>query len=446
MPTAIEELFRRGEEAVYVALADLNSYMLDPVRQCALRTMLLGVARIQRRGQFNWSLLLGEWNRLLSSMPAPSTRNTRRAKAETLQLGEHDIPRFAFLENLPRQPMRTAKLALLVAHRAEQLESQPYPGRLLYESGVDACDCLTQISDYLRGDQTALTDTPDEAVAPVDNTEQGTGAAELVDKALAKAKDGDLEALVVGAIRATMQVDKTELQRIQQRFFDARDLTSVSSDRSYYVAYRYSTQHPEIVRTFLVIDGPKLSGVDAFSFVHFYESPKKRIKRITRGMLLGFEETYYFVGGTAKVLRGKDDKGRPRIDRPSGLKVIAIPDAQVRTDEAIPAGIYLSNSLSLQPIVGRIALLHLGYMSDIGELRDSEVRPGIVQGPEQLSNDLRKFSELPNVSLPGKIADVAEEILGKINNLPQCDRRRSDLQSVGIIRALLAEDGQEPGP
>jgi hypothetical protein len=126
---------------------------------------------------------------------------------------------------------------------------------------------------------------------------------------------------------------------------------------------------------------------------------------------------------------------------------MAVPEIQARTNDLVPAGVYMSNSLELQPIVGRIALVHLGFKSVLGELTDEQVRPGIIYGPDGMADDLRALAKIPMV-LPqaADAANLAEEILQKINNLPFCDRKRDNLQTMGVIRALHTEDMQEPGP
>ena len=393
-----------------------------------------------RRGGFVWAPLISEWDRLLSLMAKSKTTGTKFSKNDgSLLLGEHDIQRFAFLEHQPRRiEKRAAQLALLVAHKSAQLKDQNFPGWRLYQSGVAVWECSASVDDFLNTGDTEALQT---------DARSSSGISVTLDDVIASTPRDDIEALVTKALRSMIGIDLGELDRICRRFFDARDLKSVARERSYYVAYRCSTQPPEIVRTFLIIDGPELSGVGAFSFTHVYEAQRKKIKRITRGMLLGLEDAYYFIGASAKLLHGRDEKNRPRLDRTSGLKMIAIPETQARTNEQVPAGVYMSNSLNVQPIVGRIALLHLGYKSVVGELTDEAIRPGIVVSSDKLADDIRGLTKIPNVSPQAEDADeLAKEILMRINNLPYCDRKRGDLQTVGGIRALHAEDGLEPGP
>jgi hypothetical protein len=436
METAVEKLFASGDAAVIGILPPLEAFMADPVKACALRLILLGLADDTQKSRFSFTALLREWNRLLGLMARRGDRATKQALQKGFEFNEHAISRYVFLKNEPHDVKRTtALLALLVVHEIERGGGAEVSTQRLIKSARDAVEFVDPINSYVRnGDISSL---KQQAVT------KGANEKDLSAQ--------DLEGLANSSLRTLLKVDPDDQRNIARWLFRETDIRKLfaTPERSYYVLYRYSTQTPEIVKTFLVIDSPALSGLNCFTFVHIYGSERNRVRRITRGTLVGFPQSIYFIGMSAHVLRGRDPLGRPNVDQPQGLKIMVIPASETQGSSDLIPGVYMSNGLRWNAIVGRIALIHIGFQSVIGELSDTDsaVTPSILHGSDAFQEDLRKICAIPRSAVSNEnVADLAQRTLIRINNRPFCDRDRPDIAVEGVMRALLPEDEQTPGP
>jgi len=235
---------------------------------------------------------------------------------------------------------------------------------------------------------------------------------------------------VSNALRSSL--DGSSLFRV---LFGIREDDDVG-DSSYYAVYRYSTRLGEIVKTFLAIQTPKASVAKCFSFAHIYPSVARQ-KRVSRGAVLGFDHCIHFVGGSA-------NQTRQGSGRNEGIKVIAIPTGTSNPLAYwLMSGVFLSNALAWQPIVGRCVLVHLGFKSQLKqEIRDDHLNITVLKNRQDVRADLEtldtkvKFLE----RLDKSISEVEEFVLDKINNMPAVDRG----QTAGLLRSLGVEDGREP--
>lgn len=426
MEGVVEALFREGDEVVLDILPPIESFMSDPIRVCALRLVLLGLADKTRKAEFSFTALFSEWNRLLGLMGGRGDRAAKRKLEKGLEINENAIRRYVFVENNPRDPNRMAALlTLLAVHEINRHGGVDGSSRRLAQAAQNAVDFIEPILVFLKTREPSSLN-------------------------LGMPTPG-LEAMALKSLRALLKVDPEDQDTIARWFFREPDASKLLStnERSYYSLYRYSTQLPEIVKTLLVIESPALSGLGCFSFTHVYLSKRDKVKRISRGTLVSFPQAIYFLGMSAPVLRGRDPLGRPNIDKPQGLKVIVVPASEAQNGYDLLAGIYMSNGLRWNPIVGRIALVHIGFQSVVGSLSDAneEIKPAILDGPDALVDDLRKISSIPRSALADEsVIDLAKRTLIRINNRPYCDSDRPNLPIEGIMRALQSEDEQIPGP
>jgi len=425
--------------------------MDEPTRICALRLLYVGLATKSPKTGFSFTAAHKEWDRLLGRMAIRGERAISQKGDQGFEIGENDIRRYVFLENEPRNPRRKAALlALLAAH---QLHSgiDGRSNRRLVQVALDATDFVTPIREYLKtkdpstlGEQTRLLTAVQQEEPP---HSAGTVGQSLGKKTISQA---EVEGLVSSALRDLLKVDPDDQKNIARWLFDETDSTNIQAmkERSYYTLYRYSTHIPEIVKTFLVITSPALSGLGSFSFAHIYMSKRNRLKRIARGTLITFQRSIYFLGMSAQVRsgRGLDTLGRPKIDQPEGLKVFAIPISEAQSGFDLLPAVYMSNSLKWHPIVGRLAMVHIGFESTVGPLSDANpaVQPAILLSPEALADDLRKILALGGPQSKENPAELAKKILIKINNRPHCDRDLAGRDTAGVQRALFPEDEQPP--
>jgi hypothetical protein len=431
MASAVETLFSEGDEVVLKVLPSIAAFMDNPSRICALRLILIGLANKTQKSEFSFSALFNEWNRLLGLMGAKGNRATKIALDSGIEINEHTIQRYVFLRHEPHDPKRmAAQLALLAAHYVERAEGINSETHRLIKSARDAAEFIEPIRNFLTTRNLSFLNHDPNAIHSRNNNAERTAAQ---------------------ALRALLTTDADDQKNIARWLFGQLDADSVFKfqDRSYYVLYRYSTLTPQIVKSLLVVDSPALSGLNAFSFTHVYLARRDTAKRISRGTLVSFPHSIYFVGMSAHVLRGLDQLGRAKVDIPRGLKIFVVPASEAQTDSDLLAGIYMSNGLRWNPIVGRIVLVPVGFRSVVGSLSDAqkEIRPTVLPGPEALEEDLRKISSIPNCAVTeGRVADLTQRALIRINNRPYCDRDRPDVVVEGIMRALQTEDEQIPSP
>ena len=202
--------------------------------------------------------------------------------------------------------------------------------------------------------------------------------------------------------------------------------------------YRYSTMAREIVKTFLVVTTPAKDNFDLFRFSHIYKT--RAVVRISRGAVVAFQESAYLLGAGARRLLGG------RMGRPGGLKVMALPLDDLQVDFRLVPGVYLSTALKWQPIVGRLALVHIGFASQLKkELTDDDIKPRPIRPDESLEEDVATTVGLPNgTNTDVNPADIAAFVRERIQNTTRYDRVNA-LDEIGF-RALPIENLQAPVP
>ena len=190
---------------------------------------------------------------------------------------------------------------------------------------------------------------------------------------------------------------------------------------------------PQIIKTFLVVNSPGQSDNDTFTFVHIYKTKNPRgdvVKRISRGALIGFDDVFCFFGASARSLNDTMDKAK-------GLKVVSLPITSFTYEQRLLGGVFLSTSLHWQPIVGRIALVHIGFKSTLGAgLSDNDIQLGALNTKDELVNDLKSFGGGQSKS-DRELSEIAEFVRRQINNKPFVDHT-SEIPE--IFRSLATEN------
>ena len=96
-----------------------------------------------------------------------------------------------------------------------------------------------------------------------------------------------------------------------------------------------------------------------------------------------------------------------------------MPSAEARTNDDLLPGVYMSNGLRWNPIVGRIALVHIGFQSVIGEVSDSE----------QTSDSCDAGHTLQTLYLLGRRRLISGQVARKLVDLR--DHRRTQTKDSG---------------
>jgi len=213
---------------------------------------------------------------------------------------------------------------------------------------------------------------------------------------------------------------------------------------SFYVLYRYSTKRREIVKTFLAILNPKRNGTRSFSFVHVYSVPdlRRELKRVARGPVLIYDRCVHFLG-LSETVEGSD-RDRAKIQ---GLKMIALPIGGVNRSHDHVAGVFLSHSLAGEPVVGRVAMVHIGYMTEIGNISDKDIKLEDLDNETEILNDLEMLNKKFRMVVKAEQKDIEikkiyEYVIAAINNLPYIDRSHKFPQNT--LRGITIETGGEP--
>ena len=374
--TFVQELVAEGRDKFDRCLPSIEEVFSSSETRNALRLVILGIASEEARS-WNWSSLQKDLE-LLFAFP----------KGANPEFHNNTVRRFGLALTEQRQRHLHAYLALLACHLLELAPNLRERG--LVEQGLKLLDFVPMIERY---------------VASRNHLE------------LRFERNSSMTLRgVYGVIRKALGTDKTDIRLISRHFFmhpdpDAsRDLEF--NDQSFYVCYRYSESSGQIVKSFLVINSPAYSDNDAFTFVHIHKTKSGRgeVKRISRGALIGFDDAFYFLGGSARSLKGTMDKAM-------GFKMMSLPVDSFVIDQTLLAGMFLSTSLQWKPVVGKIALVHLGFRTSLGKGMTDESIDLKLLGKDQLAGDIRQLWSGQSKT-ESEITTAADFVIRQINNRP----------------------------
>ena len=399
METSIEGFLADAEVDREGRIAMLSTFFNHLTPRLALKQCLIGIARKNMNG-LSWESPSEEFKEFLTTHKVSADRNDK------------SLQRFALSVSTPRDVRTVPYMGLWCIH---VMEKNPLlRNNLGCQQGLELFDFTTPVTEFLRtGDTYVLEMKEGKGIQ--------TGPAHLAK-----------------ALRRLLQIKDDDMGKIARGFFESvEDQWLALKDKSYYALYRYSTEARDIVKTFLVITPPGVGHFDLFRFTHIYKT--RAGLRIARGAVVGFEESAYLFGTGAKKLRGG------MTEAPQGMKVIALSLADLRHDYRMVPGVFLSNALKWQPIIGRVVLVHIGFSSEVGELTDTQVRPRVIKADESLEADIRSTI----IRKKGSNADknpkaIAEYIRTYIQNSTAYDRKNA--RRVIGLRALPIEDLLMPVP
>jgi hypothetical protein len=189
-----------------------------------------------------------------------------------------------------------------------------------------------------------------------------------------------------------------------------RDLFRDSSskegpDHSYFLMFRHSTNRGAILKSFLVCQKPEPAVVNSYGFNMFIwggQAPEfhGHIFRETEGLILKSEKSYYLLGYDFSVpvdkRRDPQEYGRLRPfyrEHPNGMGLTSIEYDDIDQRPGLFGGVTMTVAAGRQPVIARVAFLHLGTSSRMGaKLSDHIVQPTELYD-HQLSGDLRRTVE-----------------------------------------------------
>lgn len=226
-------------------------------------------------------------------------------------------------------------------------------------------------------------------ITPVGKTERHDGIPNLP----------ALDPLLVAALQGLTLASNNSKESETNSFFRGSALNE-ERDQSYYLLYRYSTNNGGIIKSFLAVQKPIKSLRNFHMFKHFIwggEEPiyMSHIFRECEGFILRLQKAFYFLGYNYTVpvdkRRDPDLYRRERIAAKwslNGIGMIAIEYDDVNASPGLFGGLTMTLAGVAQPIVARIAMLHLGTRQSLGrDLADHNVSLGEIP-PHQLSQDL----------------------------------------------------------
>jgi hypothetical protein len=244
------------------------------------------------------------------------------------------------------------------------------------------------------------------------------------------------------------------------------------NDQSYYLAFRYSTIKGAIVKTFFVCSRPR-GGVEWFTTRHFTRgAPEDNpdVVRESRGVVLSYGKSLLFLSYTYTIPfeRASDPEGFSNAQfaamaNPRALELFSVESEDGAREKGLLSAVTFSSAALDQPLVGRLALLHLGTAASLGRrIRDDDVRPTELPSDRvggDLQHTVNHLQNLGCVSFGSTLQRVvargwdteasealANRILGMIDNTPAWETSHSNLSRVAEGRAHGALETYSPIP
>lgn len=276
-----------------------------------------------------------------------------------------------------------------------------------------------------------------------------------------------LEPIIARTLQSIIATSNNNPRPVANDLFHNAD-SRAERDHSYFLLYRYSTRNGAILKSFLVCQKPERNVTTSYGFNHFVwggTQPEFRqhIYRECEGLLLSFARSYYFVGFHYVVPADKrqdpdiyQEERRKSKRRPNGLGMIAAEYEDIHLRPGLFGGVTMTLAASGQPVLGRVAFLHLGTRSRMEiEVRDTDVEPAELRsrdlasdlkrvvdrlrrkGCKQLGLELQLRSARADWPRTGS-AQLAKEIRGMVQNVPAWDdeERNAEERGLGAIEVF----------
>src|SRR5262249_7355645 len=145
----------------------------------------------------------------------------------------------------------------------------------------------------------------------------------------------------------------------------------------------------------------------SFSFLRFMRGDRNVLAELVReseGVILKWETSYEFLGFSYRMpsddALGPDYPGerlRAKL-RPRGIELMAFEYAEIEIEHGLFSGLTMTTAAVNQPVIARVAMLHLGTVSLLGtNISDEDVQPTVFNVSD-LAPDLRSLvARLQNI-------------------------------------------------
>ena len=214
------------------------------------------------------------------------------------------------------------------------------------------------------------------------------------------ASDDSIDRIVIDRLGNVFSASRGNGRSISNDLFNNGDPRD-SRDWSYFLVYRYSTNRGELLKSFLVIQKPEPEFKD-YGFNHFVWGGKKKgqnrnVFRECEGAVLALEKAYYlvsynFVVGVNKRTSDPNAYETARQNakkHPIGMGLLSAEYEEITRNPGLFSGVTMTIAAGHQPVVARLAFLHLGTKTSLGcELSDRDVDLRELL-PDELEGDLR---------------------------------------------------------
>jgi hypothetical protein len=382
-------------------LDEIVDFLALPGKQNALRLVLFAVMLpTPNNTKFNDESFDGELRRIFKKVM--SFRSYERTlTTDEKRHSTRFIYRFMYNHHNSTRPLLPAILAITACHFYETkkgFEKEKFPGKLLLENSEKSTSVLAHVSKIMERRLGLKVEEKDE---------ESGGNYDLSEKEMANA-DGLISLLDYATRNERSKND------LMDRIFPhiSNQNRDIVSCKSYFSIYRYSFNKNMIVKSYMTINSPACFGKDetkSVTFTQLYRIDKSQDKRIVQGNGMSFNQYLYFLGPT--YYEGRKRSGLA----PTGLKAICLASNNFDKNDSVISAIYLTTGEAFEPLVGRAAVIHLGFDNKIeGDIENSLLQELPL---EEFSRDISATYEImPNKSnTPSQIEAKALKIMRNVD-------------------------------
>jgi hypothetical protein len=216
-------------------------------------------------------------------------------------------------------------------------------------------------------------------------------------------------------LTSSLERHRESRRQLNDFFYCSRRATSIhTSDESYYAMYRYSTTG-DIAKSFVVSEWPdERQGLLFKSFSEGKPTAFSNHARITNGLVIPSSGFYQFIGHSCRSDKFISSESDEELNRPTlALEIMAFEYEAITRDGGLFPGIIMSMGHSNQPIVTRIAMLHIGTKDSLGvKISDLDVHP-LELAASDFTDDLVQMIKRIEKLSPQKFAPRLHDAIGR---------------------------------
>jgi hypothetical protein len=232
-----------------------------------------------------------------------------------------------------------------------------------------------------------------------------------------------LDPIIASAFQGLTKISQSSTQSEENSFF--RGTRTEEQDQSYYLLYRHSTNYGDIIKSFLVIQKPIKGVRNSYVYNSFLrggvsQGHLSHIFRECEGFIIKLVKSFYFLGYNYTIpadrRREPEAYKKQRVTAkwsPNGIGMLAFEYDDIHASPGLFPGLTMTVAAMSQPIVGRVAMLHLGTKQSFGRAVDDN-----LVMPDEL-----------------KAGDVENDLVATIKRLKEAGCRRFG----GVLDSFVAQ-------